>query len=264
MSLIFTVSLQKSLPSLTSDTTPQNWEKMIADFISQKQDETSKLIDRLDQSIQILEHQKMRSMDLIAFLEEAGGLTVRARNLMTTPEDQSKYAPQIKEFENSFKVACHNFDKAALESGMNGINLMNGDHLETVYDTKGQNKLITEGMVLSSETLGVRQPDFTSTYTLQNSRIDVMNAIDIVVTIKNTISAHISDLSTYHEFALHAVDFAQASYDKIGSTDTESEVLGLIKLEKMGQKILGDDALADPAQQEILTSFASSPNMEGL
>lgn len=264
MSLVFTSPLQKCLPTLTASVSTQNWEKIVADFIGQKQKETLSLIDRLSQNIQILEHQKEKASELISILEEAGGLTVRARNLMSTPEDILKYAPKIKEFEDWFNLARTKFDKAALASGTDGINLMNGDRLETLFDAKGQNKLVTEGIILSAEALGIRNADFTALYTLQNARIDVMNAIDIAVTVRNTISAHIINLTISKDFALQAIELAKTSYDKLGASNLETEMLALKKLGDLGDRILGDEKMADPIQQEILSSFASSPNMEGI
>lgn len=262
MSLVFTSPLQKSLPSLTATMTPQHWEKAITDFITQKQTETVSLIDRLDQNIRILENQKEKATSLIHILEEAGGLTVRARNMLTTPEDATKYITQIKEVEEWFRQVRLKFDKAALESGIDGINLMNGDRLETPFDSKGQNKLITEGMVLSCAELGIRPPDFSTAFTTQNARIDVMNAIDIVVTVRNTISAHMNDLIISHDFAIQAVELAKTSYTNLGSSNIDTETKGLIKLGILGDKILGEEKMADPIQQEILNSFAASPNME--
>jgi hypothetical protein len=237
--------------------THQNWEKAVADFITQKQNETVSLIERLGQNIRILEDQKEKATVLIHILEEAGGLTVRARNMMTTPEDSAKYSPQIKEVEEWFRQVRSKFDKAALESGIDGINLMNGDRLETNFDPKGQNKLITAGMILSCNELGIRLPDFSTSFTTQNARIDVMNAIDIVVTIRNTISAHMNDLTINQDFAIHAVELAKTSYAALGSSNTNTETQALIKLGILGDKILGDEKMADPIQQEILNSFAA-------
>ena len=265
MSVVITSPLQKSLPALTPTVSEQNWEKTIADFINQKQKETISLIDRLNHNIQILEHQKIKATELSHILEEAGGLTVRARNLMSTPEDILAYQSKIKEFEDWFNSTRQKFDQAALDSGTNGVNLMNGERLETLFDTKGQNKLVTEGIVLSCEALGIRAPDFSSLFTLQNARIDVMNAIDIVVTVKNTVAAHIITLIISRDFALQALELAKTSTANLGTSNLEKEMLALKELDKLGDQIFGDEKMADPAQQEILNSFASpfpSPTTE--
>lgn len=264
MSLVVTSALQKYFPDLHPDLSRVEWVSFLTDFIVQKQKETKGLVLRLNENIVILEHQKEKASILVSILEEAGGLTVRARKLMTTPEDIQKYEQKIKDFQDLFQLTLLKFDKTSIESGTSGVNLMNGDRLETLFDTKGQNKLVTEGIVLSSQSLGIRPPNFSTSYTLQNARIDVMNAIDIVITVRNTITAHIANLTINREFALQSVDFAETAHQKIGSSDQEAEVLSLKKLGMLGDKILGDEKLANPIQEEILTSFASSPNMEDI
>lgn len=267
MSVVITTPLQKCLPSLTSGVTEQYWEEIAVHFVIQRQNETLDLIARLSQNIQILNQQKDKATALISILEEAGGMTVRARKLMTTEEDVLEYEPQIKEFEDKFNLARTRFDKTSLNSSTNGINLMNGDLLETFFDTKGQNKLVTEGIILSCDALGIRPADFSTSPTLQNARIDVMNAIDIAVTVRNTITSHIAHLTINLDFAVEAIEVAKAASAKLGASNLESESLALKKLEEMGDRILGEEKLAAPTQQEILNSFASSfagPNMEDI
>lgn len=264
MSLVVTSPLQKCLPTITPTVTPQNWERLISSFIAQRQDETVALIGRIDKNILILENQKERSNILIGILEEAGGLTVRARNLMTTAEDAEKYELKIKEFEDWFKLTQKKFDKATEESSFDGINLMNGDTLVTSFDSKGLNKLVTEGLVLTCESLGIRTPDFSTTFTLQNARIDVMNAIDIVVTVRNIIAGHISNLTISRDFAIQSNEMAKDSITTLVHSTLESEMAGLQKLTETGNQFLNGEPLADQAQQDILDSFAESPMMEDI
>lgn len=264
MSLVITSPLQKSFPAITASSTQQDWEKAISDFVLQKKAETTALIALIDHNIVILEHQKERSNQLIAILEEAGGLTVRARNLMSTPADQEKYAPKIKEFEDWFKLTQKKLDQAVKDSAYENVNLMNGGKLETAFDAKGHHKLVTEGMALTCESLGIRTPDFSTTMTLQNARIDVMNAIDIVVTIRNTIAAHLSTLMISREFAVTSTEMADTSLKILKGSTLENEMLDLRKLADQGNKIHDGEALADQAQQDILNSFAESNPMENM
>ncbi|HAJ89526.1 MAG TPA: hypothetical protein DCM27_00705 [Rhodospirillaceae bacterium] len=264
MSFVFTSSLQKCLPTLSSPDSSQNWEKIVADFITQSQNETVTLISRFDRNIEILEHQKNQALLLVSILEEAGGLTVRARNLMSTPEDIQKYAEKIKEFENWFDLTRSKFDKASADSAIDGINLMDGGRLETVLDAGGKNKLVTEGIALTCAALGIRPPDFSTLYSLQNARIDVMNALDIVITVKNTIAAHIINLTINRDFALQAIELVKISYAKLGTTNAENEMSALLKLGDMGESMFGGEKMAETAQQDLLNSFKSSPNMEDI
>jgi len=262
MSIIITSQLQKSLPHIESEISQENLEKIFIAFITERQSETVQLITHLDKNICILEQQKERTELLNAILEEAGGLTVRARNLLSEPNGAEKNTTTLKDVESWFNIARQKFDTTSSDSGFEGVNLMQGDTLETLFDAKGQNKLVTAGVLLTSDELGIRQPDFSTIFTIQNSRIDVMNAIDIVVTVRNTISAHINELNISRDFACQAIECAKSAEENIKNPNKETETAGLARLSGLGAHIIGDDPLADEAQQDILKSFAASPNME--
>lgn len=264
MSNIYTSPLQKTIPSLTPALSQSEWSIKLGKFLSEKQIYLSDLASTFQKNIGILEHQKEQTSLLIAILEECGGLTVRARNMMATPTDIEKYKKNISEFEEWFRLALIKLDKAVAQAEFNNINLLNGGKLETPLDQSGQSKLITEGLVLTSEVLGIRSPDFSSLFTVQNSRIDVMNAIDMVVTIRNVIASHISILTIGLEVATHSSELSAEAQSLLGKTDLLTEIKALQDLASQGNGILGSDPLAEPSQQETLNSFASSPSMEGI
>jgi len=264
MSNIVTIPLQKSLPSLKQSSSPPEWGKIMFDFLIDSQSEISKLIHLFEKNIDILEHQKNQTSVLIAILEECGGLTVRARNKMTTPADKEKFQKEISEFEAWFKIAMGKLDKAVKDSSYQNINLMNGGTLITPLDSKGQKKLITDGLVLTSASLGIRNPDFSNTFSVQNSRIDIMNAIDMVVTIRNTISSHISSLKVGTTIALNSIELAKTAQSHISETNLLAESKSLLQLAKDSLNILESESLAEPSQQETLKNFASSKLMEDI
>ena len=264
MTLILTAPLQKYLPALSSSSSPKDWCHLISESIRQNEEDMTDLVKRIDDHLVILEHQKNRTFDIIAILEEAGGLSIRARNLMATPADTEKYQKNIKEFEDWFRIAMAKLDKAVAESTFQGINLMNGESLITNYDSKGQNKLVTAGIKLTCAELGIREPNFKTLFEVQNSRIDAMNAIDIVVTVRNIIASHMTSLNINRDFAVGSIELSHAAHPLLALSQLTTETTALKKLNDIGDKILGDAPLADPPQQEILDSFASSPNMEDI
>ncbi len=264
MSNIITVPLQKSLPSLQSASSQSEWGKLLCDFLTESQHGISVLISIFEKNITILEHQKNQASLLMAILEECVGLTIRARNIMSTPEEKEKFQKNISEFEEWFRIALAKLDKTVADSKFEGINLMNGGVLVTPLDQKGQSKLVTEGLILTTSELGIRPPDFSNLFSVQNSRIDVMNAMDMVVTIRNIISSHISTLNIGLEVAANSSKLSEWAQATLAKTDLLSEINSLKKLFSEGSHILGDEPLAEPSQQETLNNFASSPSMEDI
>lgn len=236
----------------------------MSDFLTNNQNEITKLVSIFEKNIAILEHQKNQTSLLIAILEECGGLTIRARNKMTTSQDKEKFQKEIAEFENWFRITLKKLDKAVVDSDYNGINLMNGGSIITPLDDKGQRQLTTEGLVLTTTSLGIRDPDFSDTFSTQNSRIDVMNAIDMVVTIRNIISSHISSLKMGVIVATHSLELAKEIQPRIFDTCLLNETSALLRLDTQSRSILGDESMAEPSQQEILKNFASSAPLEDI
>lgn len=262
MPIIITSPLQKHIPSLTATTSAPEWSRYMTRFIDETHNEISSLISAFDAHIAILEHQKIRCADAIAILEEAGGLTVRARNFMMTPADMATNKDQVAEFATWFARTLVKLDTAVAESTFQGINLLNGDTLTTTFDTKGHNTLVTAGIPLTSSALGIRPPDFSTLFTIQNSRIDVMNAIDMVVTLRNIIAAHESTISISRDFALQTLAMAADVKTSLQTPDNNHEIQKLKALADLGPHILGDDPLADPPQHDTLSNFAAPAKME--
>jgi hypothetical protein len=262
MSEVVTIPLQKFLPSLSDSMPHPQWASIISDYLNENTKDVFSLVTHLENAIHVLEHQKKRTSLIIAVLEECGGLTIRARNLMGTPADKEKFQKNITEFEDQFKMALVKLDDTVHSSTIENINLMSGGSLTTTLDAKGQTKLVTEGINLTTASLGIRQPNFSSAFLAQNSRIDVMNAIDIVVTIRNTIASHIASISLGIEVAHYATELSESARPYLSGTNLNDEIKKLIALGSQTEEIFGTDPLAEPAQQEILNHFASSPSME--
>lgn len=264
MSNILTIPLKKSLPALMDTSSQTEWEQILCGFLNDSQKDILEIISVFEKNVTILEHQKAQTSILIGILEECGGLSVRARNMMSTPADKQKYQKNISEFEEWFKIALTKLDKAVGNSEHQGINLMNGGSLTTLLDKKGQSKLVTEGINLTSAALGIRSPDFSTVFSTQNARIDVMNAMDMVVTVRNTIASHINTLKVGIDLAMKSTELSKTVQSTLGATNILDETKSLQALIAKGRDILGDEALANPSQQETLTNFASSPSMEDI
>lgn len=263
MTVKLTTSLKKSLvKSLPSFANENDAAFDIASLLHGQKQEITSLIRLFEKNLEILEHQKIRCAEIIGILEEGGGLTVRARNFMTTPQDAEKYKDKIKETENLFRTVLVKLDKAIEASDLNGINLTNGDVLKTCFDPKDENALITQGIQLTAQNLGIRPPDFSTVLGVQNSRIDVMNAIDMAVTLRNIITSDHTTLLISRDFSQEAIDTSSRAESALKSTTAHNEPTALKNLADSNP--VSDSPLAEPTQQETLHSFASSPNMEDI
>lgn len=262
MSILLTPSLQKTLDKLSPKASEADPALGISRFIQSKCAEYHELSRQFEKNLQTLSLQKERCSDVIGILEELGGLTVRARNFVTTPQDAEKYRDRTKDTEALFNTTITKLNKTVSLSTDNGVNLLVGNILTTPFDAKGENSLQTKGIPLDSESLGIRPADFSGMTTVQNSRIDVMNAIDMAVTLRNIIASDISTISIALDFTAQTISNAKVAEALLENANASNEIISLKKLSE--QKNLCEEPLADEVQQEILESFASSPNMEDI
>ena len=160
--------------------------------------------------------------------------------------------------------ALEKLDTAVAESSYRGTNLLSGESLVTALDEKGTNSFVTQGFPLTSDALGIRKPDFSTLFSIQNARIDVMNAIDMAVTLRNIISAQETTLAISRDFALQTVEIAEIAKANLSQTSPLTEPSALKLLHAKASTLFGDEPLAEPPQHEIFQNFASSPTMEDI
>ncbi len=275
MSIHITSPLQKHLPSLATEANDQEWQRALSQCLENSESHIRPLIHTLETNLDILAHQKNRCSEVIAHLEEAGGLTVRARNTLSPTTSLTPGAPlsspmhektihQLKEFESWFLRALEKLDTAVAESYIHDTNLLNGGSLITTLDERGTNNLVTQGFPLTSDALGIRKPDFSTLFSIQNARIDVMNAMDMAITLRNIISAQETTLAISRDFALQTLEMAESAKTHISRASPLAEPAALTLLHAKASTLFGDEPLAEPPQHEIFQNFASSPTMEDI
>lgn len=256
MTLLATSPLRKHL-KLSDESDSSIIVPLIGSLLQSTSEAHHSLIAILDSRIATLEKQKLRCNGVIAILEEAGGIAVRVRNFVMTPDDCTKHHDKIQEQEKVFITTVQKLDKTVASAEDDGINLLAGQSLTT--DFGGGQALITQGIPLDSQSLGIRPPDFSSFINVQNARIDVMNAMDMVVTLRNSIAIDAVNLSIGRDVARQSIDCATSAQHGLQTTTTIKEIAALGAL--IAQKNTNDEPLAEPAQQDILTAFAVTPHL---
>lgn len=262
MSITLTSPLKKSLEKLlpTGQGSATSVAQNISSILVAHCKNTQSIISELDSNLSLLEAQKALCSEAIAILEEAAGLTVRARRFMDTPQDAVKYRDKTKEFEVLFSHALEKLDTLVKNAYTDGVNLLAGESLPTKLDVNGQTTITTQGISLTPAALDIRPPNFETMMTLQTGRIDAMNAIDMAVTLRNIINADIETLQIRKDLAESYIDMGELAQSKLDQADNLNEPNKLTELSK--HAALSTEPLAETEQQEILMNFASSAPME--
>lgn len=236
-------------PTLTETTT------IAVTSLTQKAQDLQKLLDTLDTSITTLNTARDVINDVVALTEEAGGITVRARDTLKTAAGYEGNKDRLAELETRYKAVLERIDATVEKATVKGINLLKGDTLTTNFDNKGKSALDTQGYDLTAKGLEFRDPDFSSAFKVQDSRIDVMNAIDIAVTLRHQVTSDAMLIQTRQEFSENTIETLNAGASKVQFNDLGEEAANLLVLQVRQQIGATSDPLAAEAQQYLLQQF---------
>jgi hypothetical protein len=248
---------------MTKPTTPKNPPPLLSPQIALRN--LQDLLKRLDRSIEILSASQLHVNDIVALAEEAGGLTVRARDTLKTKAGYEGNKDRLLELENRYKNVLARIDAKVETSQVLDVNLLKADRLITSFDLEGKITLETNGFDLTSKGLEFRPPNFSSLETVQDSRIDVMNAIDMAITLRHVITSDLILMQTRQEFSKEAIDNLPHENsnpsplpDEVQKLDTASmtdEAAALLALQIRARLTEQEDTLASETHAQILRQF---------
>lgn len=213
------------------------------------------VFDALGRSLTTLQGARDAANNVIGILEEAGGITVRARDTLRTSAGYEGNKDRLAELEDRYSAVLKKLDGAVDKASVQGVNLLKADTLTTVFDTEGKSTLVTQGFDVTTKGLEMRAPKFSSLESVQDSRIDVMNAIDIATTLRNQISSDVILLQTRQEFSENAIAAMASGSEHIQQNNLTDEAANLLALQIRQQLSETESPLASEAQSHLLRQF---------
>jgi flagellin len=213
------------------------------------------VFDALGRSLTTLQGARDAANNVIGILEEAGGITVRARDTLRTSAGYEGNKDRLAELEDRYSAVLKKLDGAVDKASAQGVNLLKADTLTTVFDAEGKSTLVTQGFDVTAKGLEMRAPKFSSLESVQDSRIDVMNAIDIATTLRNQISSDVMLLQTRQEFSENAIAAMASGSEHIQQNNLTDEAANLLALQIRQQLSETESPLASEAQSHLLRQF---------
>ncbi len=248
-------------PSPSSATNIQNTQNLsepvtiVVSSLNEKVQDLQKLLHKVEKSISTLATSRDHVQNAVGLLEEAGGITIRARDTLKTAAGYEGNKDRLAELETRFTAVLEKLDTLVNSATTNNVNLLKGETLTTSFDEDGKSQFTTSGLDLSPEALEFRNPDFSSLASVQDARIDVMNAIDIGTTLRHIISSDLMLLQTRQEFSQSTITTLAEGADTIPLTDLGDEAANLLALQIRQQLSESDVPLAAEGQQHLLKQF---------
>ncbi len=258
-----------TLQSITVDATTTvqgfidaiNTDISLSDFIEAGfNEETGQITISPISNVQSIEIGAASPDIMIAFL----GFDVRAPvafGPIFTPDVTSIRLPsateELADLENEFDNIREQIDTLIRngDAGYRGTNLLNGDRLETFFNELRSSSLITYGIELSSDGLGLGDANFVSAASIEDTLTDVREAL---ITVRNFGSALANDLNIIQarETALQQIiNTLDEGSDELTVADQNEEGAKMLSLQVTQQMSVTALALASQAQQAILRLF---------
>ncbi|TBW33504.1 hypothetical protein EYW49_20220 [Siculibacillus lacustris] len=177
-----------------------------------------------------------------------------ATKAATTSSSRQSYATQ-------FNGILDQIDQMAKDSGYNGINLLMGNDLKTVFNEKtgtNQNYMNISGVTFDSQGLALDKVETGGFQTNKqvNKVLDKLtSALTTLRTQASNFGSNLSVVQARQDFTNNMITTLQTGSDNLVSADTNAESANLLALQTRQQLSTKALSLANQADQSVLSLF---------
>ncbi|MAE52252.1 MAG: hypothetical protein CMH27_10615 [Micavibrio sp.] len=182
-----------------------------------------------------------------------GGTIVRDSSGETTI--YSGLYSQVQNLQDRYDKILTEITATANDSSFNGINLLKGNDLLTVFNEDGTSNLSTTGDDLTAEGLSLSTADFTSRTNVDTRSGELSSATTTVRNFGSLIATDLSLIQTRRDFTESTIETLKAGADDLTLADLNEEGANLLALQTRQQLGTTSLSLASQAQQSVLRLF---------
>lgn len=164
-------------------------------------------------------------------------------------------ASTLAQYEDDYNTIRTQINELVEDSGYRGVNLLNGDTLETYFNEDRSNKLSTFGTKLDADGLGLAAADFSTLETIETTATEARNGLTALRSFGGTLSNSLSVIQTREDFTKSLVETLNEGSDKLTIADQNEEGAKLLALQTRQQLGVTALSLAAQAQQSVLRLF---------
>lgn len=164
-------------------------------------------------------------------------------------------ASVLSQYENDYNTVRDQIDGLVKDASYRGVNLLNGDDLDTFFNEDRSNKLSTSGSDLSAAGLGLNKANFSRLDTIASTDLEVRAAQTTLRSFGGTLSNSLSIIQTREDFTKSLVNTLTEGSDKLTLADQNEEGAKLLALQTRQQLGVTALSLAAQAQQSVLRLF---------
>lgn len=148
-------------------------------------------------------------------------------------------------------------DQLSADASFNGINLLQGDNLEVVFNETGTSTLNISGVTFNSAGLsvGASSLDFQTDGSIGAALDDLTAAINTLRSQSSTFGSNLSVVETRQDFTNNLINVLETGAGNLTLADTNEEGANLLALQTRQQLSSVALSLASQADQNVLRLF---------
>jgi flagellin-like hook-associated protein FlgL len=148
-------------------------------------------------------------------------------------------------------------DQLATDSGYNGVNLLNGDNLQVVFNERGTSTQSISGVTFDSAGLGVAAAanNFQTDTDVNSALSDLTSALGTLRSQAVAFGSSLSVVQTRQDFTKAMVNTLQTGADNLVLADTNQEGANMLALQTRQSLSTTALSLASQASQSVLQLF---------
>ena len=166
--------------------------------------------------------------------------------------------PTRQSLQDQYNALLTQIDQLASDSSYNGVNLINGDNLNVIFNENSTSSLTITGVKLNSAGLGLNA--ITGTGFQDNNVINnTLNAINTAVSTlrsqASTFGSNLTTVQTRQDFTNNLIQTLQTGSDNLVLADTNQEGADLLALQTRQQLSTTALSLSAQSDQAVLKLF---------
>jgi len=167
-------------------------------------------------------------------------------------------SPTRTTLQGNYNALLTQITQLAGDSSYNGVNLLNGDNLQVLFNETGTSSLTITGVTFNASGLGltgISGVGFQSNTNIQTAETAINGAITTVRAQTETFGTNSSTISTRQTFEQNMINTLQTGASNLVLADQNQESANLLTLQTRQQLEVSALSIANQANQSVLKLF---------
>lgn len=196
--------------------------------------------------------------DTVTIGGDAASLTALGGFTAGTTQSSQEINPKRQEFISQYNEIVGQIDELAEDASFNGVNLLNGDDLNVIFNEDGSSQLDITGVTFDAAGLGLStlsDTAFNTNTSIEGVLDNLDSAIGSLRAQASEFGSNLSIVETREDFTKATINTLETGAANLTLADTNEEGANLLALQTRQQLSSTALSLASQADQNVLRLF---------